>query len=317
MALDYFSHLDSRVWTRALEDDLTMLVVDFLPALTAPKGHRGRAVCVEAFKNYFTNKGHETGSSLVKARIKAAEKYAISVDDIARLEVAGTLAVLENTMPTAFWMLFYVFSNPSILADLRSELKGILLLQTTTESSGPIRRILDLSAMKDKCPLLSSIFQETLRHRACGVSTREVVHDTCINDQYQLKAGSIIQMPARVLHADPSIWGPTTNAFDPRRFLLKRSSNPKPPPPSAFRAFGGGTTLCPGRHLARMEVLAAVAMMVLRFDVEPVGGEWCMPRAKDDNIVASVAFPEGDVEVDVVSAEGVEGGSWAFQLAGA
>jgi cytochrome P450 len=37
--------------------------------------------------------------------------------------------------------------------------------------------------------------------------------------------------------------------------------------PAAFRAFGGGKTLCPGRHFATTEITALVAMLVARFDI--------------------------------------------------
>ena len=287
-----------------------MLLINFLPAVMARKGHKGRAVCYEAFKRYFTKSEHERGSSLVKARVQVCRKYAISIDDIARFELGGLLAILENTMPATFWMLYYVFSSPSILADLRLELRQIL--STTEDSTGTVRRTLDVTAMKEKCPLLISVFHETLRHRSCGVSTREVIQETLLNDEYLLKQGSIIQMPSRVIHTDPGVWGPTVGDFDPRRFL---KSNRHRAPPAGFRAFGGGTTLCPGRHFASTEVLSVVAMFVLRYDLGPVAGEWRIPAPKDGNIAAAVMFPGADVEVDVRARKGFEEGSWAFGLA--
>ena len=300
--------------TRAMEDDLTMLALNWLPAVTARTGHKGRAVCIEAFKQYFVINDHETGSALVKARVEACHKYNVPVGDIASLEIAGILAALENTMPTAFWMLFYVFSSPSILADLRFELENIL--QTTEKSLGETFRTLDVTAMKGKCPLLHSIFQETLRHRSCGVSVRVVLQDTLLNDKFAIEAGCMIQMPSRVVHDDPAIWGPTVKDFDPRRFLRGTTKEPQEhkAPAAAFRAFGGGTTLCPGRHFASTEVLCIVAMFALRYDIDPVCGDWRMPPPKNQNIVASTEFPGVDVEVDVRPREGYEDGSWGFQL---
>lgn len=37
--------------------------------------------------------------------------------------------------------------------------------------------------------------------------------------------------------------------------------------PARFRPFGGGATLCPGRFLAKREVLTCVALAVGRFDL--------------------------------------------------
>ena len=268
-------------FTRSFENDLTMILVNILPSITARKAHKGRTVCFKAFKQYFESGHHENGSCLVQARYGTSYKYGISVDDIAHFEVASILAILDNTMPAAFWMLFYVFSSPSILVDLRLELEEIL--QTTSNSTNATRRILDVTKMKGKCPLLVSAFQETLRHRSCGVSTREVLQDTWLNGNYVLKKGSIIQMPSSVIHKDSLIWGPTVEEFDPRRFMKSTSKNAgdQRAPPAAFRAFGGGTTLCPGRHFAGMEVMCVVAMFVMRYDVEPVCGNGrCLHRRR-------------------------------------
>ena len=297
-----------------MEDDLTMLAVDRLPGVMAPRGHKGRSVCIEAFKQYFANKDHETGSALIKGRVKACVKYAISVDDTARLELVALIALLDNTMPAAFWMLFYVFSNPSILHDLRLELEKIL--QETEKSMDTVLRTLDAAAIKERCPILHSVLQETLRHRLCGTSNREVMEDTLLNDQYALKEGSIITMPGRVVHDDPAIWGPTVNNFDPRRFLKRSTKDPQEykAPSAAFRGFGGGTTLCPGRHFASSEIMCLVAMFVMRYDLDPVGGQWRMPPPKKPTIVSSIQFPGDDIEVDVRPRKGFEHGAWAFTL---
>ena len=42
----------------------------------------------------------------------------------------------------------------------------------------------------------------------------------------------------------------------------------------AFRPFGGGHLLCPGRHLAFSEIITFVATLVLGFDIKPQNGAW-------------------------------------------
>jgi cytochrome P450 len=42
---------------------------------------------------------------------------------------------------------------------------------------------------------------------------------------------------------------------------------------SALRPFGGGTTLCPGRHFAVNEILGGMAAMMLRLEIEVVAEE--------------------------------------------
>ena len=308
-------YIQTHAYDRAFEDDITMLIVNLWPAVTARKGHKGRQVCVKAFTQYMANKDYENGSSLVKARVKACLKYAISDDDIARIELSGVMGLLENTVPTAFWMLSSVFSIPSLLANIRLELSQIL--QTTEMTDGTTCRTLDVTMMKEKCPLMVSTFQETLRLHSCGGSTREVLQDTTLKSEYELKEGSIIQIPSRVIHDDPAVWGPTVAEFDPRRFLKRGNKDPGEykAHPGAFRGFGGGTSLCPGRHFASTEVMCVVAMFAMSCDLEPVRGQWHLPPPKSPNIAAAVSFPAADIEVYMRRRKGFEEGSWAFHLA--
>jgi cytochrome P450 len=43
--------------------------------------------------------------------------------------------------------------------------------------------------------------------------------------------------------------------------------------PAAFRAFGGGKTLCPGRHFATLTIQALVALLVTKFDIVGLDGD--------------------------------------------
>jgi cytochrome P450 len=62
-----------------------------------------------------------------------------------------------------------------------------------------------------------------------------------------------------------------------------------------FRVFGGGKTLCPGRHFATNEVLAVVAMFIVRLDMTPVGGEWKFLTIANTNVAAVVMELDDDI----------------------
>lgn len=66
----------------------------------------------------------------------------------------------------------------------------------------------------------------------------------------------------------------------------------------AFRAFGGGATLCPGRHFASTEILAFVSVMLLRFDIKPVSGVWDTTGYKEAN--AAFRLPKQDINVELI-----------------
>ena len=304
--------------SRAFENDLVMILMNIVPSVTARKGCSGRAVVSQAFEEYFRNKGHEQGSALVQSRYNNSMENKIPLADIARYEVGGAIAILVNTTPAVFWVLYYVFAHPNVLEDTRKEVSTIMT--TNTNERGVVLRSLDISSIKSKCPLLTSTFQEVLRHTSMGVSVRQVMKDVLLEDRYLLKKDSTVLMPSLVLHTDPSIWGPDVRNFNHKRFMKdqphNRSAGPqKRPNPAAFRAFGGGTTLCPGRHFATTEILAVVVMCMMRYELMPVNGRWIRPTTEKLNIAASIMGPDNDIEVDVFQRKGYEGGEWAFSLA--
>lgn len=68
--------------------------------------------------------------------------------------------------------------------------------------------------------------------------------------------------------------------------------------PVAFRAFGGGATLCPGRHFASTEILAFASVILLRFDVRPRTGSWDTRGYREAN--AAFRLPKQDVDVELI-----------------
>lgn len=88
------------------------------------------------------------------------------------------------------------------------------------------------------------------------------------------------------------------NEFYHKRFV--KEPGPKKHNPTAFRAFGGGATLCPGRHFASTEILAFAASILLRFDIKPVStsSQWDTAGYRQAN--AGFRLPNQDVEVQLI-----------------
>lgn len=87
-----------------------------------------------------------------------------------------------------------------------------------------------------------------------------------------------------------------------------RTLGAKPPPLTAFCGFGGGTTLCPGRHLVTTEILAFVALIIVRFDIEPVDDKWVAPTTNNVSAHATVPPYDHDIRVRVCPAAGTSAG---------
>jgi hypothetical protein len=294
---------------RDFEENLMMLLVNVVPSVTARAGIKARSTVAGAFHTYFTQNAYLKGSDLVQARYNHSRDYDVPVGDIATFEVGGSLAVLANTFPTAYWMLIYIYSHDDVLRDCRDEVSKIA--KTTQNDDGSILHSIDMTTIKSSRPVITATLQEALRHTAVGATVRKVMEDTVIDD-YQLKKGCTLLTPANVLHTDSDIWGPNTNTFDHRRFL--KAPGKKMPVAVAFRAFDGGSTPCPGRHFATTEVLALTTMFIARFDMSAVG-EWPQPDRTSAQFWTQILGPNRKFEVQV--RERIEygvGHKWTFNL---
>jgi cytochrome P450 len=233
---------------------------------------------------------------LVKARYKyIVTKHQIhDLVDVARLEVAGAFGTISNSAPAAFWLLYHLFSHPHILEECRRELST--LVEERDETC-----YLNANGIPKQCPTILSSFNEVLRYHGVQVSLRKVVEDHALDDKYLLKEGSALMMPATVQHFDPQIWGPNSGEFDHKRFIpTGHDGSKKGAQRAAFRGFGGGHHLCPGRHFATTEIVAFAALVILRFDMTPVVGAWTVLKTdKLSSKGSAVTLPDSDLEVRI------------------
>lgn len=295
-------------FSREFESGLMSILVGFLPSITARKPIAARTKVAKAFEAYYKAGGVQKASILAQKRYQAEIDNKVPLEDIARYEVGGSVAILVNTAPAAFWTLFLLCSHLGLLVEIRKEIDGCT--KTTTENGSTVKTI-DITTLKEACPLFLSSYQEVLRYASMGTSVREVMEDTYL-DQWLLKKGTMLQMPSRIIHQDASLWGTNVGEFNPRRFLREERKNR--PRDVCFRSFGGGKTLCPGRHFATNEILAVVAVFIARLDIKPVAGEWKMPTTANTNVAAVVMEPDEDVQVEIKTREGFEGIKWVIRL---
>jgi hypothetical protein len=272
-----------------------MILLMQLPSMFARESVAARATMTKAFLQYFQKEGHLEGSALIKARVDHSNEYNIPIEDIARYECGGALGILTNTSPASFWMVYHLYSDEALLKECRDELIKVMSERSVTTDAGgtKIIRTLDMTSVKTACPILLSTFQEVLRTYSISVSARLVMEDHLLDGKYLLKKGATLMIPAPIQHTSSDTFGSTVDTFNHRRFLPgERKHNP-----TAFRAFGGGTTLCPGRHFATTEILAFTALMILRCDVKPVAGKWVCPTTYKAGMWESTPMPDCDLEV--------------------
>ena len=135
----------------------------------------------------------------------------------------------------------------------------------------------------EHCAILDSVYNEVLRLTASSSSIRTVLSTTEIGGK-QLRRGTKVLIPYRQLHFNEDVWGTDAKTFDPERFLKNKGLARDP----SFRPFGGGTTYCPGRFLAKREVMTFIALLLHSFDIA-LAANPALPAGKDET--KKPAFP--------------------------
>lgn len=276
------------------------------------------AAAAEDGGNNSSKKG-EGASQIILNRIRIARSHGFESEGIARSELSFLFAGIVNTATTTFWTLVRIFADRQLLHTIRTELEAAALggdagVAAADERGGSMwsaRRQISVSTLARDgatttaaCPTLYAVYREVLRLGSNNFSTRLVQSDTILtaagphDGEYFLRSGGIVQIAGGVMHADTSIWGKDAAQFDPSRHLHrqkrdkdKENDNGSAVHPAAFRSFGGGRTMCPGRHFASGEILGLVAMIVLRFEIEGIY-EGCIKVPELDDYILPVHILE-------------------------
>lgn len=156
----------------------------------------------------------------------------------------------------SFWILSYILCDKSLLEAIKAEIKPAFEGDTVNNRH-----------LYDDCPRLAAVLEETLRLTFGSMSIRKVAVPTVLGTK-MLKPGNPVMIPMRQLHYNESAFGGNAGQFDAERFLKDPSLNKSP----SYKPFAGGVTYCPGRFLAKREVLVFVATLLHRFDIEVSNG---------------------------------------------
>jgi cytochrome P450 len=273
---------------------ISHLLYSPFPSITARKALRARSRVIDAFKKYFETGGHIQAFSMIPEMYAINRNHGLSSDEAAKMEMATSLAMLSSGANTTFWLLYHIFSDPVALNAIRNELHDASM--DDPESDIPARKVLQLNRIKACCPMLVSMLNETLRYHSSVINIKQVQHDTTLAGQYLLKKNAIVMIPGQSVHHDKDIWGPAADVFDHRRFLSTKSMK-NLSSTSAFRPFGAGVTMCPGRHFSTNIILSLVAMTIVQYEVAPVETQWTLPTKRNADLWNAMPKPDQDIRV--------------------
>ena len=202
-------------------------------------------------------------TTLVEALLAARDEAgtALPEDEILgnvfTLVVAGT----ETTANTLAWMMHFLTDHPAVQRTVQQEADAVL---------GEARLLPEFQAY-DRLRYIEAVAYETLRLKSVApVLSMEPLHTVEVGGLH-LPAGTTVFLLTRYggLHAPAFA---NASQFQPERWLTAPPEPRTGHTPQAFMPFGGGPRVCPGRHLALLEIKTVMAMLGRNFTLTKPAG---------------------------------------------
>jgi len=187
-------------------------------------------------------------SWFVKSWEEETRRVGLPIEEIATIMLIQYFGLNTNTPKAAFWLLAYVIFNPGLVEIFREETENAF--ETGVFDYAPI----------ENSARMNAIWFEALRLSTSSVSFRTITQDYTLKGTTMRKGNQVLLNP-RLFHLDEEYFGDSVHDFNEKRFInntLGRSP--------AFRPFGGGEPICPGRTMAKQTTITFVAYALHRFD---------------------------------------------------
>jgi cytochrome P450 len=232
-------------------------------------------------------------------RYKVYDRYGVSMEGIGQIELALLWAQNINTQLMLFWFLYYIYSTPNLLNELRQEISTCGAISLSEEEAPRITAI-DINSLWRNCVLLRSSFLETFRLTEESIMFRHTTQDVRMEDgsHQHFPAGSWISITNFLTKHDPLVFSDPLE-FIPDRFVVKdiTANGQKTVSYKSLRPWGMGGGMCKGRTFAEKQVVLTAACIIMLWDLEAVDGLWKHPGYKAGGTLLS---PENPVRVNVM-----------------
>ncbi|OTA63679.1 cytochrome P450 [Hypoxylon sp. EC38] len=212
------------------------------------------------------------GSKLIRARQDYMLKMKpMNADARASEDVGLMMASNGNAIPCIFWFIYEALRD----RDLRDRMTAEVA--SCTESGK-----LDITKLSTQ-PLLQSVYAEVLRLRIAIGMTRVSETEGFDLDGYHIQKGEPLVIFSRPTALNEEAWarvGGSVSKTEPlsefyaERFLVAQGSVGGGNQFSldglagSWIPYGGGQRMCPGRHLAKGEMIGTFAVLFTQYDIE-------------------------------------------------
>ncbi|XP_034038885.1 cytochrome P450 7B1 [Thalassophryne amazonica] len=219
-------------------------------------------------------------SQFIRWRAEVFEQYeALTEVDKAAHHFAILWASVGNTIPAAFWVVYYLVSHPEALDVVHQEIRDVLKLSSIDFSSD--RDIRLGREQLDQLQYLESAINESLRLSSGSMNIRVAQEDFRLrldsSRSVDVRKGDIIALYPQTVHMDPEIYE------DPQMFRFDRFMQDGKDKTDFYKdgqrlryylmPFGSGASMCPGRHFAINEMKQFLCLLLLYFQLQLEDGQ--------------------------------------------
>lgn len=167
------------------------------------------------------------------------------------------LAGEDTTANSIAWAMFYVAADPQLQQRMAQQASTVLNDATVCP---------DYESLKS-LDLFEAVCTEATRLRpVAAVSSFEPLEDVQL-DNVALPAGTTMLFLNRPAMLDPRNFVQPDH-FDPDRWLRHRRDQQSPHETRAYLQFGAGPRVCPGRHLAGVEMRLVLSTLMMHFNIQ-------------------------------------------------
>lgn len=243
-------------------------------------------------------------SQVIRERVTSWGNKGLPLESCARANAALLWAANVNTAPLAFWMLWYLLQDKTLMKDIQLEVQDHVKRGPGDDKAFVS---LDIPSLLAHSHLLRAVYLETLRLEAHTYTLKVVTSDCVLPGEdipsnspgYQARRGDIVCVYHGAHQNNPQQFHKPRH-FDHTRFMV-----PEPPGDlmtktmkhqhKTLQCFSGGKGICKGRRFAEAEVLSVVAVVISCWDIELD----CAPSNLSRKPTSGVPVPAGAVRVSM------------------
>ena len=275
--LEYYNIFDDESWKLTYQ----------LPTLFAKRMHAALDSSREAYIRYYQLPSEKRAGACHYIRTVEAKQRQVGMNDrdialhaqmffwglvnglflLHAVPLVSSLTVIPsaaaNPFKVSFWLLSHMIYDPELLQSVRKE------VAPSITNDGAI----DIQSLLDHSPVLDAAFHEVLRLTSINSTVRYIETPVIIGGK-KLGTDGQIMMPHRQLHLEESAFGSEPRKFNVDRFLQDKDLSRS----RSFKPFGGGQTYCSGRHVAKREIMAFVALTIHLYDLRLQNPQQAFPR---------------------------------------